>query len=779
MAAFRASCARVGLLVAAVLALEPPVAVGGEFESGAAALAGRDVAESVQRLLPLAQQGDDAARMQLLSIAGNYRHGVGVPQQCSRAVDLLTLLVGMEHLPSFVNLGHLYLHGCVEVAANPEEGIRLVREAADKGDAGGQVLLGSVYANGLGVPRDFAEAMRWYRRAADRGVPQGQFDVGLLYLNGEGVRRDLGEAERWLGLAAAQGHDRAKTVLLSVASLHAAGQGTPRRCTHAIEILRGLADAGFAPASVQLGGLYLRGCGEVAPDVAEGVRLTRTYAERGDATAQANLGLAHATGTGVPLDYGEALRWNRMSAAQGSPLGQAHVGLHYLWGQGVARDVAEAKRWFALAAAQHHGPARELLARIEAEESQDPHATAIRAAARSAPAGELAWRFAHETAALDALRLIGSGWTLQLPEGAVTPQNLEATRADFVKRAAIDAGVIRERGSGHVHGRYRATAEPACAGAKSAWAGPIATMDVREVELRQDGFLARIEQRGRAGEAIGFHATAVVVESSLAFPDPMNMDYALVGTVTDGTITVRPDVDTVLRNWPEWAGPPSREALSACVVTLTRIDGAAVREAPAAGTSAQPAFAGGTAAAHLARSYADTLGKRKIVLALISGELVRMPEKPNAQQTYAREKEELDAREARLAAEIRQRGFANLAGRYRATAPPACRQVQSSWVAAVASGVVREVDVSQDGFVATVVERVPRGYVATAIVVESTLVTTNPRGGGHSFVGAVESDVVRLHPDVGPRPTQPSSIVSGLSSVQALADCVVTLTRVP
>jgi len=42
------------------------------------------------------------------------------------------------------------------------------RRAADQGDVDSQVTLGMAYADGIGVPQDFAEAHKWYNLAASR-----------------------------------------------------------------------------------------------------------------------------------------------------------------------------------------------------------------------------------------------------------------------------------------------------------------------------------------------------------------------------------------------------------------------------------------------------------------------------------------------------------------------------------------------------------------------------------------------------------------------------------
>jgi uncharacterized protein len=78
------------------------------------------------------------------------------------------------------------------------------RKAADQNAAGAQSNLGSMYARGLGVPRDHAEAVKWYRRAADQGNASAQFNLGTKYADGLGVPRDYVQAHKWFNLAASR-----------------------------------------------------------------------------------------------------------------------------------------------------------------------------------------------------------------------------------------------------------------------------------------------------------------------------------------------------------------------------------------------------------------------------------------------------------------------------------------------------------------------------------------------------------------------------------------------
>lgn len=81
-------------------------------------------------------------------------------------------------------------------------------------------------------------------------------------------------------------------------------------------------------------------------------------AERGDALAQANLGVMYHTGRGVPQDYVEAVRWYRLAADQGDARAQTSLGEMYEFGRGVPQDSEEAARLYRLAADQGDTPAQ-------------------------------------------------------------------------------------------------------------------------------------------------------------------------------------------------------------------------------------------------------------------------------------------------------------------------------------------------------------------------------------------------------------------------------------
>lgn len=110
------------------------------------------------------------------------------------------------------------------------------------------------------------------------------------------------------------------------------------------------AEKGDVSAQIELGRKYGFGRG-VPKDSAEAVRWHRKAAEQGNAVAQFNLGVMYARGDGVVKDSAEAVKWYRMAAEQGNALAQCTLGLMLAIGDGVAKDEIEGLAWIYVAAA--------------------------------------------------------------------------------------------------------------------------------------------------------------------------------------------------------------------------------------------------------------------------------------------------------------------------------------------------------------------------------------------------------------------------------------------
>ncbi len=84
------------------------------------------------------------------------------------------------------------------------ENVALIRQLAERGNAGAQAALGEMYDRGEGVRQDLIEAVKWHRRAAEQGSLDGQINLGSKYGMGEGVPQDFVLAYMWTILGASK-----------------------------------------------------------------------------------------------------------------------------------------------------------------------------------------------------------------------------------------------------------------------------------------------------------------------------------------------------------------------------------------------------------------------------------------------------------------------------------------------------------------------------------------------------------------------------------------------
>ena len=181
---------------------------------------------------------------------------------------LLLCLLAVPGWAGFEEGLHAYKSGDYPTA------VRAWLPLAQQGDARAQFLLGSLYAQGHGVPQDYSAAAQWFRQAAEQGHVAAQFNLGVRYHEGRGVPRDAVQAAAWFRQAAQQG---------------------------------------FARAQYNLGVLYANGDG-VSRDASQAAQWFRRAADQEDPKAQYNLGLLYAEGLGVSQDYSEAYVWFTLAA---------------------------------------------------------------------------------------------------------------------------------------------------------------------------------------------------------------------------------------------------------------------------------------------------------------------------------------------------------------------------------------------------------------------------------------------------------------------------------
>jgi TPR repeat protein len=78
----------------------------------------------------------------------------------------------------------------------------------------------------------------------------------------------------------------------------------------------------------------------------------KASAERGNVSAQWDLGVIYQNGRGVDIDYKEALKWFTKAAKNGDKYSQFNLGYMHYSGQGTPINKAKSFKWYSLAANQ-------------------------------------------------------------------------------------------------------------------------------------------------------------------------------------------------------------------------------------------------------------------------------------------------------------------------------------------------------------------------------------------------------------------------------------------
>jgi TPR repeat protein len=134
----------------------------GPFEDADTAYQRGDYSAAMESLIPLAEQGDLRAQVNL----GTINYSLAQPDY--------------------------------------EEAAKWFRLAAAQGDVQAERYLGYMYSHGQGVARDDKEAVKWYGRAAEQGDADAQADLAGMYSAARGTSQNYVQAHKWFNVAASR-----------------------------------------------------------------------------------------------------------------------------------------------------------------------------------------------------------------------------------------------------------------------------------------------------------------------------------------------------------------------------------------------------------------------------------------------------------------------------------------------------------------------------------------------------------------------------------------------
>lgn len=223
--------------------------------------------------------------------------------------------------------------------------LNLAERAAKAGDPRAHTLIGRIYGEGLGVPKDEATAAQWYARGAELGDIEAAFALGLQLAEGRGVDKDLAAAGRMFEMAAAKGHAFAN---YNLGLLFLNGNGKPENPRRGALHIQYAAEQGVVAAQYDVAVLYQTGHG-VEPDAYQASRWMRRAAEQGLIEAEYDYALMLLRGLGLNAEMPKAVDYLRSAAEKGFAGAQNRLA-HLLAGDEHGKpNLVEAAKWRILA----------------------------------------------------------------------------------------------------------------------------------------------------------------------------------------------------------------------------------------------------------------------------------------------------------------------------------------------------------------------------------------------------------------------------------------------
>ena len=238
--------------------------------------------------------------------------------------------------------------------------------------------MGFILASGLGRPVDAAQALVYWFFAASANQTGAQLALGYRHAFGFSVPKVCASAVMYYtpaalaALAPPPGSQQLAgqpppVERLRLSADFAVHQAARARERDMVGYYRYSADHGNTDAAAAMGQLLVSGARGVARDFGAAAEYLSVAASRGDADAQASLGMLFANGQGVERDDATAVRLLRAAADKGQPMGQYGLGLAFLGGFGVVRDTRQALAWLVAAAEQGSPDAHAALGALHAQ----------------------------------------------------------------------------------------------------------------------------------------------------------------------------------------------------------------------------------------------------------------------------------------------------------------------------------------------------------------------------------------------------------------------------
>lgn len=212
----------------------------------------------------------------------------------------------------------------------------------------------------LKEPKEAEPIFKQIEAAAASGGADAQFFLGFLYQSGAGTERSVEKAKAAYEKAAAAGSPGAKN---NLGLIKLAEGEDPKK---SIGLVEEAANAGYSPAQVSMGQLFLDGL--PAAGLEKDLDQARVWFERasetGDDDASLTLGIMYEKGAGTAVNHDKAVTLFTKAADAGNTDAMMRLGAKLAAGQGIKTDAAKGLGWFEKAVAANAPGARAALASL-------------------------------------------------------------------------------------------------------------------------------------------------------------------------------------------------------------------------------------------------------------------------------------------------------------------------------------------------------------------------------------------------------------------------------
>ncbi|HEX8302073.1 hypothetical protein [Sphingomonas sp.] len=280
--------------------------------------------------LPYRDGGDEAA----LFVGKLYLQGLGDKSDTAEGIKWLKKAATVPYSPQIdtpvfdprqperitavgeaaVILANVYRTGFGGTPKSLVEARKWYDRAYDVGHVPAAKMLGDIYYDGKGAPKDVAKAVSFYRKAAKFDHPSAQFALAQILDEGdEGVAKDRKEALALYSRASLNGHPGA---LYAMARAYDLGDGVPANPQRAMALYKAAALQGNAAARVAMGTYFYEG--KLLPQDAKAARgWFEAAAKDGDSDGMVNLAAMLVRGEGGDKDVAGAWAWLIRAARRG------------------------------------------------------------------------------------------------------------------------------------------------------------------------------------------------------------------------------------------------------------------------------------------------------------------------------------------------------------------------------------------------------------------------------------------------------------------------------